>query len=114
MAATWLSRAAASGDREGMFYYAALLGATPVETLRNPQQALKLIDQVEGEFSEDPMTFEIRAAAQAAGGDYHGAIKSEQRALGQAQKLEWDLGPLHERLARYEAGQPWTGYLLSF
>jgi len=42
------------------------------------------------------------------------AVKSEQCAIGQAQKLEWDLAPLNERLARYQSGQPWTGYLLTF
>lgn len=114
MAATWLARASASGDREGMFYYAALLAATPEDALRDPKRALVLIDKVEGDFSEDPMMFEIRAAAQAANGDYRGAVKSEQKALGQAAKLQWDLGPLNERLARYQAGQTWTGYLLTF
>jgi hypothetical protein len=114
MAATWLGRAAASGDQEGMFYYAALLAATPLDSLRDPPRSLKLIDQVEAEFDQDPTTYEIRAAALAASGDYHGAIKSEQHAMGQAEKLEWNLEPLKGRLARYQAGQSWTGYLLSF
>lgn len=114
MAATWLARAATSNDREGMFYFAALLAATPEDGLRDPKRALELIGRVEGDFSEDPTTYEIRAAAQAASGDYHGAGKSEERAIGQATKLEWDLAPLKERLARYQAGKPWTGYLLSF
>jgi TPR repeat protein len=114
MAATWLGRAAASGDQEGMFYYAALLAAAPLDSLRDPQRALKLLAQVEPEFDQDPTTQEIRAAAQAANGDYRSAVKSEQRAIGQAEKLEWSLAPLQERLTRYQAGQPWTGYLLSF
>ena len=94
MAATWLARAAASNDREGMFYFAALLAATPEDGLRDPKRALELIGRVEGDFSEDPTTYEIRAAAQAANGDYRGAVKSEEKALGQAEKLEWGLAPL--------------------
>lgn len=31
-----------------------------------------------------------------------------------APKLGWDLAPLTERLARYEAGQTWHGDLLTF
>jgi TPR repeat protein len=114
MAATWLARASASGDAEGRFYYAALLAAAPDEALRDPKRALKLLDQAEDDFGDDPTAREIRAAALAATGDYRGAVKSEEKAIAQTRDLQWDLGPLNERLALYQSGHPWSGYLLAF
>ena len=61
--------------------------------------------------STDPTVFEIRAAAQAASGAFADAVGSERRAIAMGSRLNWDLGPLNERLARYESRQAWYGDL---
>jgi hypothetical protein len=112
-ATIWLERAAARGDHDGMLYLAALLAATPVAELRDPPRALRLLDKVKRDLGGDPTEFEIRAAAQAAQGEFTKAADSEHRALAKAKELQWDPTPLSERLAHYEAGQAWYGNLLT-
>jgi TonB family protein len=112
LAAVWLERAAASGDHDGMYYLSALLAATPVEEMRDPKRALSLLAKVKADVSTDPTVFEIRAAAQAASAAFADAVGSERRAIAMATKLNWDLAPLNERLARYESKQAWYGDLL--
>ena len=112
-AVVWLERAAAQRDPYGMLYLSALLAATPVTELRNPQRALQLIHGVDA-LSEDPTPFEIRAAAQAASGGFAAAVKDQRKAIALATSLSWDLTPLSERLTRYESRQPWYGNLLAF
>jgi TonB family protein len=113
LASVWLERAAKNGDQEGMFYLAALLAATPFADLRDPGRALALLEKVQGEFSNNPSLNEIRAAAQAGGGDFKAAVASEQHAIGSARVVSWNLAPLKERLARYQASQAWYGNLLA-
>ena len=114
VAKLWLERAAARRDPDGMLYLAALLAATPESEMRDPPRAQKLVEHIVRQMDDDPTPFEIRAAAQAASGAFQDAVSSERRAIAMATKLKWDLTPLNERLARYEAGQPWYGNLLGF
>lgn len=110
----WLEQAAASGSHDGKLYLAAVLAATPDATARDPQRALKLLDEVFRGVNDDPTSFEIRAAAQASAGHFEEAVKSERKALTMAQALKWDVTPLNERLSQYVSGQPWHGSLLEF
>lgn len=113
IALRWLERATAHGDREGMFYLAALDATSDEFRIRNPQRSLELLDQAHADSIGDPTEFEIRAAAQAQLDHFEDAIRSERRAIDAAGKLAWDLAPLRERLARYEAHQGWSGNLLA-
>jgi hypothetical protein len=61
----------------------------------------------------DPTEHQIRAAAQAPAGRFAEALDSERRAIEMARKLRWDVSPLQGRLARYQAGQAWSGNLLT-
>jgi TonB family protein len=110
----WLEQAAASGNHDGQLYLAALLAAAPGAETRDPKRALTLLDEVFRGVRDDPTAFEIRAAAQASSGDFKEAVKSENKAISEAQHLKWDLAPLNERLARYTGNQPWYGPLLEF
>lgn len=114
IAKTWLERAAASGSQDGMLYLSALLAANPLAELRDPPRALSLLGKVSRDLGGDPTEYEIRAAAQAASGEFASAAASERKALSMAQKLGWDVSPLKERLGRYQAAQPWYGNLLEF
>lgn len=109
----WLEQAAASGNHDGKLYLAALLAASPGEG-RDPRRALTLLDDVFRGVDDDPTAYEIRAAAQANAGEFHDAVKSEEKALAKARSLKWDEAPLKARLAHYTANQPWYGSLLDF
>lgn len=112
VAQVWLERAVARGNHEGMYYLAALLAAAPDAQVRDPARALHLLDQLKRDKEGNPSIDEIRAAAQAAAGNFTSAADTERRAIAQAKYLKWDLTPLNERLARYGSGQPWYGNLL--
>jgi hypothetical protein len=83
---------------------AALLAATPVAELRAPKRALTLLDKVRYEESGNPTAVEVRAAALAAAGDLSEAVRQQQPAISMATGLQWELTPLNDRLARYQAG----------
>ncbi|MFL6600941.1 MAG: TonB family protein [Steroidobacteraceae bacterium] len=110
----WLEQAAASGDRDGKLYLAALLAASAGEQARDSKRALNLVNEVFRGVDDDPTAYEIRAAAQADGGDFKAAFSSENKALWLAEKLKWDLTPMDDRMAHYKAKQPWYGTLLEF
>jgi len=55
---------------------------------------------------------QVRAAALAALGDSADAVKARRHAVSMASALQWHPAPLDERLARYQAQQPWYGNLL--
>ncbi len=110
----WLERAAAHGSRDGKLYLSALLAAAPVDDIRDPKRALSMIDEVLHNVDEDPMAFEIRAAARANQAEYDGAVKDQSKAIRAAKSLSWDLAPLNERLACYQAHEVWRGSLLAF
>lgn len=117
----WLERAAALSEDDGIpnssqdakLLLAAILAATPAASLRDPARALQLLKRVH-DVDEDPTPFDIRAAAQAAEGDFSGAVRSEQTALARAGQLGWDLSPLQQRLSLYQSSKPWYGSLLEF
>jgi hypothetical protein len=66
------------------------------------------------DIGEDPVRYEIRAAAQASHGDFKRAADAEQEAIFGARSLNWGLSPLEQRLAGYWSGKPYYGDLLEF
>lgn len=117
----WLERGAATGNDtripnssdDARLLLAAVLAATSEASLRAPSRALDLLKQVQ-DVDEDPMPYDIRAAAEAAQGDFKYAVDAEQSAISRASKLGWDLTPLQQRLSLYQSGKPWYGSLLEF
>jgi len=120
-AKVWLERAAALTEADGIpnssqdarLLLAAILAATPQASLRDPARALQMLKKVH-DIDDDPTPSDIRAAAQAAEGDYSDAVRSEQGAISRAGQLGWDLSPLEQRLSLYQSGKPWYGSLLQF
>ncbi|MGH8202412.1 MAG: energy transducer TonB [Steroidobacteraceae bacterium] len=110
-ARSWLEQAAAQGNHDGELYLSALLAAAPEPQLRDPQRALDLLQKAFQDVNDDPTPFEIRAAAQAAEGQFADAAKSEKKAISRAHALQWDVAPLQARLAVYQAGKAWYGEL---
>ena len=113
-AGDWLQRAAAQNNHDGELYLAALLAAAADPRRRDPQRALELLQKAFQDVDDDPTPFEIRAAAQAAEGQFADAARSEKKAIRRAHALRWDVSPLAARLAAYQAGKPWYGDLLDY
>jgi TonB family protein len=109
----WLERAAQQKDSAGMFLLAALLAASPDVHTRDPARALTLADALERDHKNDPMFWEIRAAALAAKGDFGGADKNQLRGIDKATQLGWNLDDMKTRQSVYASRQPWTGNLLT-
>lgn len=99
---------------EARFYLLGLLASSPHSAIRNPQRALDNADEWLAPFVDNPIAFEIRAAAQSALGDFAAAQKNQAKAVGLAKKLGWNTTPQRERLAAYEADKAWTGDLFAF
>jgi TonB family protein len=109
-----LEKAAATGNRDGKFYLAAVLATGPDAVRRNPARTLDLLEQVKGDLDFDPTFFEVRAAAKAQLGDFQGAQKDQKVALLKARNFGWDLKDQNARLAVYEQSKPWTGNLFAY
>jgi TonB family protein len=109
-----LERAAAAGNRDAGFYLAALLAAGPDAAKRDAKRALSLLSEVMTDVNTDPTAFEIRAAARAALGDFDAAQKDQKKAVNLARRARWDRAPLEARLARYTAGEAWSGELFEY
>jgi TPR repeat protein len=112
-AAQWLERASGNSV-EARFYLSALLASSPEDALRNPQRALELVKQGLATYDENPVAFEIRAAALANLGDFDGAQKNQAKAVEMAKGLRWNTAPQKARLDGYRANQAWTGDLFAF
>jgi len=113
-AVVWLERAAKQNNATGKLLLSAILAASPVAEVRDPNRAATLAASIEKQFKIDPSYWDILAAAKAAKQDYKGAVAAEERALSQATKLEWDTTAMKERKALYSSAKPYVGNLLSF
>ncbi|HTP38066.1 MAG TPA: energy transducer TonB [Steroidobacteraceae bacterium] len=103
-----LHGAANSVDPFVALWATGLLATAPVDALRDPAAALTHASQFK---DSDPDTRETLAAIQAANGHFDQAIKLEQAAISKASSWRWKLDELQKRLATYQSGKPWTGYL---
>jgi len=112
-ARVWLDRAAKSGNKNAKLFLSAILATSAEPSVRDAQSAQKLISEVFKDFDDDPITWEVRAAARGAAGNYADAVKDEQSAIALATKLGWDLKSLQERLSAYESQHDWSGDLLA-
>jgi hypothetical protein len=112
-ARTLLESAAASADYYGRKHAVALLAASPVEAVRDPQRARSAADTLihANEIQSDPQLFEVVAAAYAASHEYGNAVDAQRKAMQKALNLGWDTAPMQERLASYRRDAPWVGDL---
>jgi TPR repeat protein len=113
-AASLLEAAVKSNYLAAKYPLAALLATAPEASMRDPQRALQLIDDVLPIVKRDPVPHEVRAAAVAWIGDFDEAVKYQKTALSRAKRLGWDVSPLEARLAVYQAKKPWTGNLIAW
>jgi TPR repeat protein len=108
-----LTRAAASTDYYGRKHAVALLAASPLAAVRDPQLARSAANTLihAGEIHSDPQMFEVVAAAYAASHEYGNAVDAEREAIQKALALGWNTGAMQQRLAAYRHDAPWLGDL---
>lgn len=93
---------------------AALLAASPDQSLRDPERARSLLDKVRFLRGDDPVVLEIEAAAAASLGDFRTAHEMQDKAIILAKKVQWSTALLEERRVRYASKQAWFGDLLRY
>ncbi|HEV7609891.1 MAG TPA: hypothetical protein VGO61_21325 [Steroidobacteraceae bacterium] len=109
-----LGRAVEAGRPEARFYLAALLASNPDAEVRNPKRALEIFGKGRDIYEQNPIAWEIRAAAHANAGEFDDASDLEKRAIRMAKVFHWNTAPLEARLAAYQGKKSWTGDLLAF
>jgi len=109
----WLEDATKADHRDATLTLAALLAAGPDASRRDAARALTLLDKSKWGFGFDPTAQEVIAAANAQLKNFVVAVDAQKRAIGLARQYGWDLAPLQERLAKYDAKGTWTGNLMS-
>jgi len=109
-----LERAAAADSYYVRKHVVALLAASPLAALRDPPTAQQVAEKLAtGDIQSDPQMFEALAAANAANGDFAGAVAQQQIALRKARDLAWDPRAMEQRLAAYRGGRAWQGDLFA-
>ena len=109
-AKTLLEQAASSDSFYVKKHVAALLAASPIESVRNPMTALAVARRLaKDEIQSDPQMFEVIAAANAANADFRAAASHEETAISRASALAWNTSRMAERLQAYQKSQPWYG-----
>jgi uncharacterized protein len=109
-----LQRAAAADGYYVRKHVVALLAASPIAALRDPATAQQVAGRLAtGDIQSDPQMFEALAAADAANGDFAGAVAQQQIAIRKARDLAWNTRALEERLAAYRGGRVWQGDLFA-
>jgi uncharacterized protein len=108
-----LGHAVEANRTEARFYLSAVLASNPDAEVRNPKRALEIFGKDAGIYEQNPIAWEIRAAAHANAGEFDDATGLEKRAIRMAKVFDWNTAPMEARLAAYQAKKPWTGDLLA-
>jgi TonB family protein len=109
-----LNRAVSAGSTDAGYYLADMLIGDSDPTLREPQRALDLVNDVYAYKNDDPTTLEIRAAAFSQLGKFTDAARVQHNALNKAKSLGWDTAPQMQRLEMYRRQEAWTQRLLIY
>lgn len=85
------------------------LVASPEKSILNPDEALDLINKPPNTFNDDIRIAETKAAAYALKNNYKKAIKFQSKALKLAEKKNWEIPKISERLQLYKQSQVYVG-----
>lgn len=105
----WLKIAVQAGNDIARLMLAWELSTSSSDEIRNPDEALALLKIKPDGYFDEVRVHETTAAAYAAKGDFKRAIKFQKKAAKAARKLEWEIPLVDQRLASYEAEQPYYG-----
>lgn len=108
-AINWLRNAVLSGDETAHVLLAWRLATTTQLTLSRPKESLSLLKRRFTHYVDPVRINETKAAAYAALGDFNKAVKYQKKANKLADKYQWDIPLVKERLAMYESNQAYFG-----
>ena len=105
---SWLRNASLSDH-----YPASVMLAWKLATSESPgssgREALELLDGDDKSYYDPVRVMETRAEAHAQLGDFKKALKYQEKAMEQAEKLDWVIPVMEERLAAYQQRQRLLG-----
>jgi TonB family protein len=108
---TLVHATAGANDAYSVKHATALLIAPPLADAALALTAAKKLADMDADY--DPQVSEVIAAAHAANQDFRQAIRHQERALGTAEDLHWNVSVMRERLAAYQSSQTWSGDLFA-
>jgi len=103
----WLQNAADSKHYPSMLKLAWIYATSRDASIRNPELALELAAEVEGEYSDKITGWDTLAAAYSANGNFKKAIRFQKKAVKLAKKPDWAIPGLQDRLDSCELGIGW-------
>ncbi|WP_101758112.1 energy transducer TonB [Oceanicoccus sp. KOV_DT_Chl] len=108
-AMAWLKNAAQDEDYAARLLLAWELSTSNIKELRNGEEALRLLDNDPEDYFDEVRIMETQAAAYAEIGNYKKAVKLQKKAKKMAQKLDWDIPLISERLGLYQHNEVYRG-----
>lgn len=105
----WLRNSAQSGNYAAKVLLAWELSTSTVEQLRDGKEALALIDADPENYFDKIRIMETKAAAYAELGNFKKAVKYQKKAKNLAERKDWEIPLISERLGLYDHGQAYRG-----
>lgn len=99
----WLSRAADASYAPAKVKLAWLLATTGYPEIRDGDRAMKMIDTVDFSYFDQITVNEVKAAAQAARGNFRKAIRHQKHALREAKSRHVYIQDINHRMSLYKA-----------
>ena len=106
---SWLRAAAKSGDDYPRVLLAWELAASENDLHINGEEALALLKKSPKTYYDEIRVLETKAAAYAQTGDFKNAIKHQEKAKKKADKKNWNIAKIDERMSIYLAGKTYRG-----
>ncbi|MFS1524038.1 energy transducer TonB [Microbulbifer sp. 2304DJ12-6] len=106
---SWLRNSTQSEDYTAKLLLAWELSTSNFDVLRNGEEALNLLDSKADNYFDEVRIMETRAAAYAESGKFKDALKWQKKAQKMANKLDWDIPLISERLSLYTQNKTYRG-----
>jgi TonB family protein len=107
----WLNVAATNGSANAQLRYAWILATSSEDSHRNGEKAAHLFGKVDEDHPDRQTYYEVAAAVAAENGHFKVAADWQKKALEDARTLDLPDASILERLARYQAKQPYREVL---
>ncbi|MGK0474099.1 MAG: TonB family protein [Candidatus Azotimanducaceae bacterium] len=103
----WLQNAADSKHYPSMLKLAWIYATSRDAKIRDPVLSLRLATEAAGEYSDKITGWDTLAAAYAANGNFKKAIRFQKKAIKLANRRDWSIPSLEDRLDTYQHDIAW-------